>query len=259
MQLSSLAPALAAPVAPPVAPVPGEAPAATDVDTTLVPSLRLPRIPGLPGPDTPGMGIGDLVGPPAPGSLAAKADMAAVKGAQLLRTKAGDDWARRMNDTGATSIWADFARRHRDTTGQVQGWLDTALLAATMASTAAVTLVAKRRFDRPRPFVADPTITPPIKLPHGHSSYPSGHASSAFAAARVIAALSPKLATEAYSLATQVAVSRVYAGVHFPSDVVAGALLGTGVAEAALRTVRRDAALAPEPTAGAAAAVEAAA
>jgi undecaprenyl-diphosphatase len=55
----------------------------------------------------------------------------------------------------------------------------------------------------------------------------------------VIATLQPKLALEAYSIASQVAVSRVYAGVHYPSDVVAGAMLGTGVADIALRTMHR--------------------
>lgn len=250
MQLSAIAPASVPPTTAATLPEPGQAPDAAadvdallgDVDTTLVPSLRLPKVPGLPGPTTPGIGLGDLVGPPAAGSIAAKADMATVKGAQLLRTKAGDEWARQMAENGATTVWKEFARRHRDSTGAAQGWLDTALLAATMASTAAVTQVAKRRFDRARPFVVDSSIKPPVHLPHAHSSYPSGHASSAFAAARVIATLSPELARDAYSLATQVAVSRVYAGVHFPSDVVAGALLGTGVAEAALRTARRDAA-----------------
>ncbi len=212
---------------------------ATGIDTELVEGLRLPKVPGLPGSDTPGKSLGDLLGPPKPGSLAAKADMAAVKAAQKLRTPAGDRWADRMAREGATKVWFELARRHRDSSGKVQGWLGTALLAATMASAAAVTQGAKMYYGRPRPYQVDPSIKPPVKLPHS-ASYPSGHSSSAFAAARVISRLAPELAVEAYSLATQVAVSRVYAGVHYPSDVVAGALLGTGVADAALRVARRD-------------------
>lgn len=219
---------LAAVMSAPVAPIAPDAPSGAVVDQLL------PQLPGLPGPTTPGWSLGDLVGPPAPGSLGAKADMAAVKGAQLLRTPERDAWANRMADEGATSMWFDLARRHRADAGVVKGWLGTALLAATMASTAAVTQVAKQKFDRQRPHQVDPSIKPPVHLPRD-SSYPSGHASSAFAAARVIATLEPKLAIEAYALAAQVAASRVYAGVHFPTDVVAGALLGTGVAEAALR------------------------
>lgn len=220
---------------------PASLPAATSIDAAL--ADLVPKLPGLPGPTTPGWSLDDLTGPPAPGSLAAKADMAAVKGAQLLRSPERDAWARRMADDGATGMWYDLARRHRQDVGPVQGWLGTALLAATMASNAAVTQVAKQRFDRERPYQVDTSIRPPVDLPHD-SSYPSGHTSSAFAAARVIASLAPTLATEAYALATQVAASRVYAGVHFPTDVVAGALLGTGVAEAALRIARRDSATA---------------
>lgn len=215
--------------------------AAPTVDTALVPGLALPRIPGLPGKDTPGSSLGDLLGPPKAGSLAAKADLLAVKAAQKLRTPDGDAWARRLDARGSTGMWLDLAKRHRATTGKAQGWLDTALLAATMASTAAITQVAKRQYSRPRPYVVDPSITPVVSGTHANASYPSGHSSSAFAAARVIARVAPELAEEAYSLATQVAVSRVYAGVHFPSDVVAGALLGTGIAESILQTARRDA------------------
>jgi undecaprenyl-diphosphatase len=113
-----------------------------------------------------------------------------------------------------------------------------------LGATAGVTQLGKQRYDRLRPFQVDPDIKPPVHLPRD-ASYPSGHASSAFAAARVIAVLEPTLAKEAYELATQVAVSRVYAGVHFPSDVVAGALLGTAVAEAALRKAGKRPSLAP--------------
>lgn len=218
----------------PVAPATPVAPIAPDAPLDALMGELVPKLPGLPGPTTPGWSLGDLAGPPATGSLAAKADMAAVKGAQLLRTPERDAWANKMADEGATKLWFDLAKRYRADAGMAKGWLGTALLAATMASNTTVTQVAKQKFDRQRPYQVDPSIKPPVHLPRD-SSYPSGHTSSAFAAARVIATLEPKLATEAYALAAQVAASRVYAGVHFPTDVVSGALLGTGVAEAALR------------------------
>ncbi|MCW2923554.1 MAG: PgpB, partial [Thermoleophilia bacterium] len=205
-------------------------------DDSLVPGLRLPSIPGLPGPTTPGVSAGKLGGPPKPGSAADRLDMAVVKGAQLLRTAEGDAWAVRMAKEGTFSMWTDLARQRSLATGLSQGWLKAALVAATLGANAAVSGLAKHHFQRQRPFEVDPTIHPPVSLP-SNSSYPSGHASSAFAAARVIATLEPALAERAYNLATQVAVSRVYAGVHYPSDVVAGALLGTAVAEGVLRSM----------------------
>ena len=77
----------------------------------------------------------------------------------------------------------------------------------------------KEWIERDRPPVADPEPEPLVGLPATYS-FPSGHATVAFACATILA------------LAGLIAFSRVYVGVHFPLDVVAGAALGVGIATA---------------------------
>jgi membrane-associated phospholipid phosphatase len=60
-------------------------------------------------------------------------------------------------------------------------------------------------------------------------SYPSAHSTTSFAAACVLSRGLPS--APLYAVAVAMALSRLYAGVHFPSDVLAGAALGTAMAE----------------------------
>ena len=79
---------------------------------------------------------------------------------------------------------------------------------------------------------------PLVPLPHS-SSFPSGHAAMSFACATVLSALVPRGAPAFVALAAAIAYSRLYLGVHWPGDVVAGAALGVATALLLLEATRR--------------------
>ena len=96
-----------------------------------------------------------------------------------------------------------------------------------------VTPLLKDTFGRARPNTGEGTWQfHGFSNDNSHASFPSGHATNAFAAATAIAAHSDGYLVPviAYTLATGVAFSRVNDRAHFPSDVVAGALIGHAVA-----------------------------
>lgn len=87
---------------------------------------------------------------------------------------------------------------------------------------------------RPRPELEVPLARRLARLPTS-TSFPSGHSASAFAFAVGASLEKPAMAAVLAPLAAAVAYSRIYTGVHYPSDVVVGAALGAGVGFATRR------------------------
>lgn len=81
---------------------------------------------------------------------------------------------------------------------------------------------------RPRPFHDLNDVNLVMGSKDGFS-FPSGHATTSFCIATVIAMRYPKLSYPAFILATLVALSRPYIGVHYPSDILVGSLIGVFV------------------------------
>jgi membrane-associated phospholipid phosphatase len=145
------------------------------------------------------------------------ADLRLYRRVRSLATPGATRWVRDFSKLGEHGgVWIaggsvaallDASHRRR--------WLRaTATVAASYVVSTSIKLVVRR----PRPDLADlpPLMDTPTKL-----SFPSSHAVTSFAAARAFGV--PLL----YAVAVPMALSRLYLGVHYPSDVAAGAALGT--------------------------------
>ncbi|AUG82187.1 phosphoesterase [Kitasatospora sp. MMS16-BH015] len=102
-------------------------------------------------------------------------------------------------------------------------------------ASAAANVAAKAAVRRPRPLLDEVPLVRQLLRQPLTSSFPSGHAASAAAFATGVAIESPVLGLLVAPVAAAVAASRVYVGVHYPSDVLAGAALGGGLALLTLR------------------------
>jgi undecaprenyl-diphosphatase len=123
------------------------------------------------------------------------------------------EWAAIWTASGLTAAALDEPKRKR--------WL---IAAATGPAAVIVNYGVKVAIGRERPLIEDhPALArAPSKL-----SFPSAHATSSYAAATAFGRVEPRSRVPAYGLATAIALCRPYLGMHYPSDVLAGAVLGT--------------------------------
>jgi undecaprenyl-diphosphatase len=98
---------------------------------------------------------------------------------------------------------------------------------AVIAGSFGVNQLVKLAVRRPRPDVEG---LPPLTGTLSNRSYPSAHATTSAAGARVLSAL---VGVPLYPLAVAMSLSRLYLGVHWPSDVAAGYALGAAIGELA--------------------------
>ncbi|MFF3686080.1 bifunctional phosphatase PAP2/diacylglycerol kinase family protein [Streptomyces sp. NPDC002187] len=125
---------------------------------------------------------------------------------------------------GTATAIATLGRGARSRRAAVRGVASLAL------ASAVINTVAKRSVRRSRPLLDAVPVIRQLKRQPFTTSFPSGHAASAAAFATGVAMESKGWGAAVAPVAASVAFSRVYTGVHYPSDVLVGAALGVGAA-----------------------------
>lgn len=100
------------------------------------------------------------------------------------------------------------------------------LLSGLAGSVVIGNLLLKNLIARQRPCWINEAVNLLIAVPTDYS-FPSGHTMSSFVAAAIIMHTNKKWGIAAYILAALIAFSRLYLYVHFPTDIIAGAVIGT--------------------------------
>ena len=98
---------------------------------------------------------------------------------------------------------------------------------------------AKYAYWAPRPFMLDPDVKPVVTTPN-HPSYPAAHACLSISAAKVMGYLFPRDAEMYAALGEQAAESRIWAGIHYRSDIDFGRKLALAVADKVIARAKQD-------------------
>jgi len=94
---------------------------------------------------------------------------------------------------------------------------------------------AKAAWSRQRPYIFDHTLQPAVERPD-NTSYPSGHATDSALYAALLTVVRPEQAADWQRQAALVRWSRIIGGAHYPSDTIAGQILGEAIAREMLKS-----------------------
>jgi acid phosphatase (class A) len=164
--------------------------------------------------------------PPASGSAEDKADLQADVDAQKNRTPAQIAEAKKDESYSVLlftdSITPKITPQADPITFHFFGELNSQI--------GEVVTVSKEHFGRLRPFLGHPLTIRPVFMAAGYS-YPSGHSTHSYAFATVLGVIYPAQAQAFLDRAHLIAQSRVDAGVHYPTDINEGEVLGKEIAK----------------------------
>lgn len=183
--------------------------------------------------------------PPSTNSQQMRDELAEVKRAVENLTSAQLAIAQKWNDGAGTysppGHWNDVALEYvRDAAmSEVRAARAFALLNMAMHDAAVGCWEAKFHYFNPRPSQLDPSIKTKIGLPN-FPSYTSGHSTFSAAAASVLTYLFPSGATSFAAMRDEAGISRLYGGIHYPSDIQAGKAHGATIAGYTLTFARSD-------------------
>jgi acid phosphatase (class A) len=169
--------------------------------------------------------------PPVPGSPEDIADMKAVMDAQKARSPADVEAAEKDFKKSIfrfrSVLGPDFSAANLPYTN--------AFFRRVLADDAVIVEATKQFYARPRPFITNSAVNP-VMLRPGGGGYPSGHSTFAYVAAILVGKMVPEKRDAIFARAEQFAAMRVVSGEHYPSDVEAGRISGSVIANTLLHS-----------------------
>lgn len=169
----------------------------------------------------------ELSAPPREGSAAYRRDFEVLKEHQRTRSAEQCDLARRQEHPSFDSMFA----AEESPLSAAEARAAESLVAKVMKLAERISSYHKGKFRRPRPYDVDDTIEPCVTKLTGARAYPSSHAAAAAAGACVLATIFPAKERALLAYGDSLGDLRAVVGVHHPSDVKAGQILGRELCE----------------------------